>query len=395
MRRIWALADKDLLQTRRDKLAGLFTIIMPIAFTLFLGLIIGTGEQAYPLVLADQDKGDAARELVRGLRGSEVVSVEVVGVKEVDERVDNGQAAAGLIIPKGYSEAVAAGRRAELTVVRDAGSSGAQTAEQEVRTLAGQQAVQTRAATAATEAVAQAYGIENADRLRRDAAQAVAQSLSAPAVTVGTVQSGSSGGEVPSGFDLTSTGMIINFVLFSTMTAGVALIMERRSGTLQRLLTTRASRGELIGGKVLGMFILTFIQQILLIGIGALAFGVDYFNDPAALLLVMISLSALVSCLGLLLATLFGSEQALIAATVLISMAWAAMSGGWFPLEITGPTFSAIGHVWPTAWILDAMRGIILKDYGVVDVLPAVGYAFAWAAGFFLIGVWRFRSTEK
>jgi ABC-2 type transport system permease protein len=395
MRRIWALADKDLLQTRRDKLAGLFIVIMPIAFTLFLGLIIGTGEQAYPLVLADQDKGDAARELVRGLRRSEVVSVEAVGVKEVDKQVDNGQAAAGLIIPKGYSEAVAAGRPAELTVVRDAGSSGAQTAEQEVRTLAAQQAVQTRAATAATEAVAQAYGIENADRLRRDATQAVAQSLSAPVVTVRTVQSGSSGGEVPSGFDLTSTGMIINFVLFSTMTAGVALIMERRSGTLQRLLTTRATRGELIGGKVLGMFVLTFIQQILLIGIGALAFGVDYFNDPAALLLVMISLSALVSCLGLLLATLFGSEQALIAATVLISMAWAAMSGGWFPLEITGPTFSAIGHVWPTAWILDAMRGIILKDYGVADVLPAVGYAFAWAAGFFLIGVWRFRSTEK
>jgi hypothetical protein len=71
------------------------------------------------------------------------------------------------------------------------------------------------------------------------------------------------------------------------------------------------------------------------------------------------------------------------------------MSGGWFPLEITGPTFSAIGHALPTAWILDAMRGIILKDYGVADVLPAVGYAFAWAAGLFLIGVWRFRTVEK
>lgn len=395
MRRVWALADKDLLETRRDKLAGLFTIVMPIAFTLFLGLLIGSGETKYPLVVADQDRGQAARELARDLRRSEVVTVEPAGAAEVDRRVDDGRAAAGLIIPEGYSDAVAAGRPAELTVVRDAGSSGAQTAEQEIRTLAAEQAGRTRATAAATEAVAQAYDIGNADRLRADAESAVDRSLSAPAVSVKTVQSGSSGGQIPSGFDLTSTGMIINFILFSTMTAGVALIMERRNGTLQRLLTTRATRAELIGGKVVGMFILTFIQQILLIGIGALAFGVDYLNDPLALLLIMISLSVLVSCLGLLLATLFGSEQALIAASILISMAWAAMSGGWFPLEITGPTFSAIGHVWPTAWILDAMRGIITKDYGVADVLPAVGYALGWAAAFFVIGVWRFRTTEK
>ena len=40
-------------------------------------------------------------------------------------------------------------------------------------------------------------------------------------------------------------------------------------------------------------------------------------------------------------------------------------------------------------------QGVYLKGYGVVQVLPAVGYAFAWAVGFFLIGVWRFRTAEK
>lgn len=396
MRRVWALADKDLLETRRDKLAALFTLVIPVAFTLFLGLIFSSGEQSYPLAVADQDKGgEAAGRLIEALRQSDVVSVELVGVREADHRVDAGQVAAGLIIPAGYSAAVEAGEPAGLTMVRDAGSSGAQTVEQEVRALVSAQAVRSRAATAAAAAVGRAYGIGDTARLRADAVDAVAQSLSASAVTVEAVQSGSKEGEIPSGFDLTSTGMIVNFILFGTMTAGIALIMERRNGTLQRLLTTRATRSELIGGKVLGMFVLTFIQQILLIGIGALAFGVAYFNDPVALLLVMVGMSALVSCLGLLLAALFGSEQALIAASVLISMAWAAMSGGWFPLEITGPTFSAIGHALPTAWILDAFRGIILRDWGVADVLPAVGYAFAWAVGFFVIGVWRFRTTQK
>jgi len=396
MRRVWALADKDLLQTRRDKLAALFILIMPLAFTLFLGLIFGGEDGVTPMAVANQDRGgEAATELVEGLRKSPVVAVERVSAARLEEQVDEQRVAAGLIIPAGYSEAVAAGKPATLMLVRDAGSSAAQTVENEIRTIAAGRAVEERAASAAADAVAAAYGIRDGGRLKADADIAVRDSLDAPAFTVRAVSSGTAEGEVPSGFDLTSTGMIVNFVLFSTMTAGIALIMERRSGTLQRLMTTRATRGELIGGKVLGMFILTFVQQVLLIGIGALAFGVDYFNDPAALLLVMIGLSVLVSCLGLLLATLFGSEQALVAASVLISMAWAAMSGGWFPLEITGPTFSAIGHALPTAWILDALRGIILKGYGVAQVLPAVGYAFAWAAGFFLLGVWRFRTAEK
>ena len=115
--------------------------------------------------------------------------------------------------------------------------------------------------------------------------------------------------------------MVVNFILFSLMTAGIALITERGNGTLQRLMTTRLRRWELIGGKAAGMFCLTFAQQIILIGVAQLFFGVDYLRDPAALLVMMVSLSLVASTLGLLLASVMKSEQALIATTVLVSMA--------------------------------------------------------------------------
>jgi ABC-2 type transport system permease protein len=396
MRRLWALASKDLLETRRDKLAGLFTIVMPLAFTLFLGLLFSGGEGQYPLAVANQDRGgDAARQLIVELRKSKVVEVDIVSVSAVDRRVDDQKAVVGLISPKGSSAAIEEVEKATLVFVRDAGSSAAQSAEQEVAAIAAQQASEQRAAQAAVAAVEREFPAAGFAGIDEQARRAVSASLSDPALTVTVVQSGSGASEVPSGFDQTSPGMIINFILFSISTAGIALIMERRNGTLQRLLTTRANKSQMIGGKVLGMFMLTFIQQSILILVGALVFKVDYFADPAALLLVMIGLSLLVSCLGLLLATLFGSEPALISASVMISMAWAAMSGGWFPLEITGPTFSTIGHLLPTAWILDAFRGISLKGWGVADVAPAFGYALAWALGFFILGVWRFRTTEK
>jgi hypothetical protein len=48
-----------------------------------------------------------------------------------------------------------------------------------------------------------------------------------------------------------------------------------------------------VGGKMMAMVIITFIQQLLLILLGQLAFGVDYFGSGGALLLTMISLSVL------------------------------------------------------------------------------------------------------
>jgi ABC-2 type transport system permease protein len=156
-------------------------------------------------------------------------------------------------------------------------------------------------------------------------------------------------------------------------------------------MTTRTRRSELIAGKVAGMFALTFVQQIILITVGQLVFGVDYLRDPPALLLMMVSLSLVASSLGLLLASVLTSEQALIATVVIVSMSVSALSGAWFPLEITGPAFQFVGHLLPTAWILDGLRGIILRGFDVRDVLPAFGVALVWTAGLFGLAVTRFR----
>jgi ABC-2 type transport system permease protein len=159
-------------------------------------------------------------------------------------------------------------------------------------------------------------------------------------------------------------------------------------------MTTRVHRWELIAGKAVGMFALTFVQQIILIGAGQLLFGVDYLRDPAALLLMMVALSLVASTLGLLLAAVLTSEQAMVATTVIVSMSVAALSGAWFPLEITGPAFRFVGHLLPTAWILDGLRGIIVRGFDVADVLPAFGVALAWSAALFALAVWRFRLSE-
>jgi ABC-2 type transport system permease protein len=399
MNRIWTLASKDLLETRRDRLALLFTVIMPLLFTTFFGLMFGSGSDRLPMAVSNGDSGAAAKQLVAMLQKSIVVKAEVMDESAAEKAVDDGKKAAALVIPAGFSASLAAGQPGRLTVVSTAGSSGAQTCETEVSALAGQLAASERAAQAAV-AVAEPAGRSGSSAPARSAtALAVARRLSAqslahPAAKIAVIEAGTASGQVPSGFVLSSPGMLVNFIMFSLLTAGIALITERHNFTLMRLLTTRVRRWELIGGKAAGMFILTFVQQIILMGVGQLVFHVDYLRDPAALLLMMVSLSLVASTLGLLLAAVLTSEQALVATTVIVSMSISALSGAWFPLEITGPVFRFVGHLLPTAWILDGLRGIIVRGFGVNDVLPAVAVALVWSAGMFVAAVWRFRLSD-
>jgi len=396
----WILARKDLLQTVRDKLSFIFILLMPLAFTLFFGLLFGGGSDRLPVAVHDADGGVAAQQLVAALQTSDVVKVTAESQADAEKAVDDNKAAAALLIPRGYGADLTAGEKVSLTVVVTEGSSGAATAASEIRSLAGEQVAVELAARAAAEAVwatrSMPAGAEQGV-IAQSAAQArpvAAQVLAQPAAAVKVVQAGTAAGQVPTGFVLSSPGMLVNFIMFSLVTAGVALIVERRNGTLQRLMTTRVRRWELIAGKAAGMFLLTFVQQMLLLGVGQLFFGVDYLRDPVALLAMMVSLSLVASTLGLLLAAVLKSEQALVATSVIVSMSVSALSGAWFPLEITGPAFQFVGHLLPTAWILDGLRGIVVRGFDVADVLPALGVSFAWAAGLFVLAVWRFRLSD-
>ena len=72
---------------------------------------------------------------------------------ELEQWMADERAAAGLIIPEGYSDAVASGEQADLTIVATQGTSGASSVASEIRTLAGEQVTVELASKAAAEAI--------------------------------------------------------------------------------------------------------------------------------------------------------------------------------------------------------------------------------------------------
>ena len=401
MKRAWRIAAKELLQTRRDRLAALFTIILPVVFTIFLGLIIGsgTGGSHIPIAVVDQDGTEASQQFLTRLEASPLLKLQTMTAAEIDTAVEDQKVAAALVIPKGFGTA-ATGQQttagnpgaAALTLIRIETSTGAQTVSAVIQATVSDLNTSLLAARTAAEQVATALGAPG--DLMAAAQPLVQAAMASRAITVNTVAANGDTGaaiEGASGFLVSSTGSLVQWVLFSLLTVSTGVAWERKRGLLRRLSAAGVTGREIILGKMMGMVAITFLQQVMLALLGALAFGVGYFNSPLALLMTMISLSLLAACVGLLISALFSSEPPVIATTVIGAQLLAVLGGAWFPLEVTSAGFSRVAHFFPTAWIMDSLHGIVLKGWGAGDVLMPLGIVWVWIVVLFALAVWRFR----
>ena len=393
MRRIGQIAAKELLENRRDGLAALFTILLPVLFTVFLGIIIGgAARDTFPLAVADEDGSATSRLVLERLESSPLLDLRQMDPAEIDDAVKDQKAAAGLLIPQGFEGAVEAGRTGTLALVLVDTSSGALSVGQAVDQIVFELntgALVTR--TAAEQVAAETSGSVDQALLAEATSLAETQSAS-KAVEVAVQDAGVAAVNLAEGFDQSSTGGLVNWVLFGIMGVAGTTVWERRRGLLRRLDVAGVRGSEIIGGKVLAMVIITLLQQLLLVIVGRFALGVDYFRSPVALILTMLSLSGLAASIGLLISVLFRSEQAVIATTVISAQILAAMGGAWFPLEVTSAGFTQAAHVLPSAWIMDSLHGIILKDWGVAEVFFPLSIVWGWIVVVLGLAIWRYRA---
>jgi ABC-2 type transport system permease protein len=102
-------------------------------------------------------------------------------------------------------------------------------------------------------------------------------------------------------------------------------------------------------------------------------------------------LSLWAASLGLLISAISRKQDQVITFSLIAMFVFAAMGGAWFPLEVAGKTFAAIGHLMPTAWAMDGFQNILLRGLEFQSVLLPAGILFVYAVAFFGVAIWRFR----
>ncbi len=399
------LACKDLVQILRDWKSAFFLVVMPILFTGFFGIILAPGNVAEDPRLAvgllNRDRaGDLAASLETLLATSDLVRpvlVDEAEAPDMDQKVRDGELAAVIVVPAGFSREMLEGSSPRLAATVDLATTAGQTAHRGIETAVSRLigAVQTARISAEeyAEMVGFASGAARGDYLVDAVRLAVGQWRHPPlrVTTEQAVQAATEGGQVPGGFAQSSPGMMVQFAVFGLITSAMVLVLERKTGALKRLLATPTRPATVIGGHVLAMFAVVFLQLALLVAVGQLLFDVDYLQAPLATLAMIVTLSLWAASLGLLIGALAKAEEQVITWSLIAMFLFAALGGAWFPLEVAGRTFATIGHLMPTAWAMDGLQNIVIRGQGLASVLLPAGILLAYAAAFFGLAVWRFR----
>jgi ABC-2 type transport system permease protein len=400
--RVIDLAVKDLTQIARDRMSAVFLLIMPVVFTLMFGFAFGGfGGQVdprLPVAVIDEDgsrlsagllglldQSSAIRRAPREGQDAETVQLEAA--------VQEGDLAAAIIVPAGYGPDLLAGGRPRLAVIAKSGDLAGQTALREIQAAAMRMAAAVQAAQLSAEAVA-ARGGEVGPGFVEAASEQALQAWQDQPLTVATTESGAvaqeSSGVMESGFSHISPAMMVQFAMAGLIPAADVLVTERTSRALRRLLTTATSRVQIILGHWLAMFAVLLAQLVVLTAFGQLL-RVDYMRQPLAVALLIGAIAFWTASLGLLIGVLAKRRDQVIIFALVPMFVLGGMGGAWMPLEVTGRTFQAIGHLLPTAWAMDGLENIVIRGLGLESIWLPLGVMLAFGVVLFGLAVWRFR----
>lgn len=390
------IALKDLLQLSRDFKTFMFLLLMPILFTLLFGYAFGgfgggDSDSRLPVGYLSQDDHWVTGTLHNLLSGSDVIRLDeniFYSASDLEKLVSDGDLAAVIIVPQGYGSAVLKGKSARLVVITDPGTSAWNTIEAELLSIASRLDGAVRTAT-----VIEETGIEEIDfdyAFERTLSAWEEPPIAIQETTSPALQDASNGNRA---LAHTAPGMMLQFAIAGLLTAAQVIVAERKSRTLQRLLTTSARRNHILMGHYLAILFMIAIQFFILIVFAQLALKVDYLRVPDGTAFVAASAALCIAALGLLIGVFAKTEEQAITFSLIPMFVFAGLGGAWVPLEVTGPVFQAIGHLTPIAWAMDGFENIVARGLGVQSVLLPTAALLGYAALFLLLAVWRFRKT--
>jgi ABC-2 type transport system permease protein len=343
--RLLSIIRKEFIQIRRDPRTLALVLILPVMQLLLLGYAATNDVRNVPLGVFDQDRGQAARDLLDAYRAADYFRIthDVGSEAELRELVDQGHVRAGLIIPPDYS--------------RQLGTEGSSSVILFV--LDGSDPTVASTALSASQLIGQAHATRiMEERLAKTGAAGMVKSP----IEVRT--------QVWYNPDLASTyfmvpgvmGMIL-YALTSILTA-TAVVRERERGTIEQLIVTPIRPWELMMGKLLPYVLLALLNTLEVLAIGAFWFKVPVRGD--LLLVLLLSCLFLLSGLGigLLASTAANTQQEAMLIVWMTLLPSIFLSGFFFPLEAMPQVLQWLSYLVPLRYYLVIIRSLLIKGVG-------------------------------
>lgn len=359
--RLWAVAKKELLQLRRDRLTLMMMAGLPVMQLLLFGYAINTDVRHIPTVVYDEDRSAESRDLWRSLEATGFYDVvgEVRGYDEIERAIRKGDARVAVVVPPRFAADLARGRTAPVQLVVD--GSDPQTVASATNT-----AVSLVAARSSKALVSRL--------VRLGAGPLATQPITMEPLTWYNPDLRTAIYIVPG-----LVGVILTMTM--VMLTAMAIARERERGTLEQLVVSPVRSHELVVGKILPYVVIGYVQMTLILLIGRFVFGVPLVGSAALLYVLSFLFIAANLALGLFFSTLAKTQQQAMQMSFFFLLPNILLSGFMFPWEAMPEPARWLSQILPLTHFLRIVRGITLKGSGLDDVLGELG----WLAALLLV----------
>jgi ABC-2 type transport system permease protein len=344
MGKIRAVAVKEFRQVYRDPLSLVMLLGVPVLLLLLYGYAVNFDVRHAALAVQDLDKSARSRELIASFVNSTYfdLAADLPAGADLEKITGRRIAKAILVIPEGYSRTLAAGENARVQFFLDGSDANTATA------ILGY----------ASSLVAEAGAALYAGRFKGTGRALVPSIAYEPRVWYNP--------------ELQSTKFLvpglIGFILMLTavLSTALSIVREKERGTMEQLLSSPLSTGQLLAGKCLPFLGISLVASVSILAAARFLFGVEIRGPMLDLFLA--TLLYLVGALGFgLLISGFSDSQAMAfqLGTITSMLPAILLSGFVFPIRSMPLLLQGITYLVPARYYLIVLRGIILKGAGL------------------------------
>lgn len=348
--RVAGIVRKELLQIRRDPRLRAIVFVAPVIQLMVFGYAVSTDIRNTPTFLVDQDRTQASRELVEALTGPGTFHVVATSddPSDVVRVLDRGEADLAVIIPPGFSDDLTratggGGGPARIQILVDGTNSNvARTALGYAERIVADRAIDILAREVRP-------GLHPPVALEERAwynADLESRNYNVPAV-VGSLM-----------------------LLISLLLTSLAVVREREIGTLEQLMVSPLTAGELMVGKMAPFALIGLVDLTLVTTVALAWFRVPFRGSLPLLLLASLLFLLPALGLGLLISTVSSTQQEAFLTTFLVFMPTLLLSGFLFPVRSMPQVFRWITVINPLRHYLEIVRGVFLKEAGLQELWP-------------------------
>ncbi|MGD9116124.1 MAG: ABC transporter permease [Dehalococcoidia bacterium] len=179
--------------------------------------------------------------------------------------------------------------------------------------------------------------------------------------------------------------LAVLILFFGFILTGISFLRERSQGTLERLMASPASKGDIVGGYLLGFLLFAVLQTMILFFYFIYVLDISFAGALWQIIVFEVIIGILAVCLGIFISVFARNEFQMVQFIPLIILPQIFLCGLLWPVSQMPEYLQWLAKFLPLTYGVDGIRALMLQGQGLLDIGKEIGILAGYAAGLMIL----------